>query len=189
MEQCKQLEKTIKELRIANHMSQEDLAKALHVSRQTVSRWERGKNRPEIDNILLMCDLFHVPSNVLLPDELQGIGSTLISSSTQENNQLPEEDTNTQLSIVEEKDQSNFEKHELLEVLILIVVSIAGALIPILGIPLIIFGLLKIKPVGNYRMLTIIISLLCLAIAINNSYFFVNDFVRKDVDIHIEKVN
>lgn len=36
----------LKELRVRNGLSQEDLARILHVSFATVSRWEMGKNKP-----------------------------------------------------------------------------------------------------------------------------------------------
>lgn len=41
-------------------ITQEGLAEQLGVSRQTVSKWEAGTNYPEMDKILVLCDLFHV---------------------------------------------------------------------------------------------------------------------------------
>lgn len=41
-------------------VTQEGLAEQLGVSRQTVSKWEAGTNYPEMDKILVLCDLFHV---------------------------------------------------------------------------------------------------------------------------------
>lgn len=39
---------TVKEIRIKLNMSQEQLARELHVSFATVNRWENGKNRPNM---------------------------------------------------------------------------------------------------------------------------------------------
>ena len=41
-------------------VTQEGLAEQLGVSRQTVSKWEAGTNYPEMDKLLVLCDLFHV---------------------------------------------------------------------------------------------------------------------------------
>lgn len=40
-------------------VTQEGLAEQLGVSRQTVSKWEAGTNYPEMDKLLVLCDLFH----------------------------------------------------------------------------------------------------------------------------------
>ena len=40
-------------------ITQEGLAEQLGVSRQTVSKWEAGTNYPEMDKLLVLCDLFH----------------------------------------------------------------------------------------------------------------------------------
>ena len=49
-------------------ITQEGLAEQLGVSRQTVSKWEAGTNYPEMDKILVLCDLF----NVKLDDLMRG---------------------------------------------------------------------------------------------------------------------
>ena len=43
-----ELNEKLKELRIRSNMSQEQLAEQLHVTRQTVSKWEQGINQPDI---------------------------------------------------------------------------------------------------------------------------------------------
>ncbi len=44
--------KNIKELRCARGLTQEELAERLHVTRQTVSNYETGRTRPDIDMLL-----------------------------------------------------------------------------------------------------------------------------------------
>ena len=41
-------------------LTQEQLAEALDVSNKTISRWERGINLPDYDQVLAVCSLFHV---------------------------------------------------------------------------------------------------------------------------------
>ena len=53
----------IKELREKNNVSQERLAEALQVSRQTVSSWERGEKFPTKKNIERLAAFFKIPEN------------------------------------------------------------------------------------------------------------------------------
>ena len=50
----------IANLRSAAHISQEQLAEELSVSRQSVSKWEVNQSLPQIENILTLCRLFRV---------------------------------------------------------------------------------------------------------------------------------
>ena len=45
-------------LRAQRNMPQEQLAMLLGVSRQAISKWESGKAYPEMDKLLMICDLF-----------------------------------------------------------------------------------------------------------------------------------
>ena len=58
----------IAELRKAAGLSQLDLAKALEVSRQAVSKWETGEGKPDIDNLLPLAKLLHTTVDYLLDD-------------------------------------------------------------------------------------------------------------------------
>ena len=60
----------ITHLRGALGLSQEALAERLQVSRQSVSKWEMDQAQPQVDKILLMCDLFNVSSDELLRDKI-----------------------------------------------------------------------------------------------------------------------
>ena len=48
------------ELRKLNHMSQEQLAEKLDVSRQTLSKWETGESLPDIEKCKAIADYFEV---------------------------------------------------------------------------------------------------------------------------------
>ncbi|CAK1234812.1 helix-turn-helix transcriptional regulator [Fructobacillus cardui] len=53
-------EQDIKRLRQSKKMTQQELADILHVSRQTVSTWENGKNYPSLEILRSICVLFDV---------------------------------------------------------------------------------------------------------------------------------
>lgn len=60
----------IAHLRIANNISQEQLAEMLNVTRQTVSKWESGESLPQIDKVMEICEKFKVTADELLNDKI-----------------------------------------------------------------------------------------------------------------------
>ncbi|KOS29275.1 XRE family transcriptional regulator [Bacillus anthracis] len=60
------LSERLKEERQKRNWSQSDLAEKIHVSRQSVSKWETGKNYPSIEIIIHLSDLFGITIDELL---------------------------------------------------------------------------------------------------------------------------
>ncbi len=60
------INKNIKRLRMSRNMSQDDLAKALFISRQAVSSWEVGRTQPDIEMVGKLSAFFGVPTEELL---------------------------------------------------------------------------------------------------------------------------
>ncbi len=60
------LSENIKKLRILRGLSQVDIAKALHVSKQCVSNWESGNIQPSIDMLLKLAEFFNASTDFLL---------------------------------------------------------------------------------------------------------------------------
>lgn len=66
-----EISEKILQLRKANHMTQEELAEKLDVSRQSVSKWESGQSVPDIDKLVSLSQIFQVTTDSLLkPSEL-----------------------------------------------------------------------------------------------------------------------
>lgn len=55
-------------LRKEKKLSQFDVAEALHVSRQAISKWESGSSVPSTDNLKFLSDLYDVTVDFLLDD-------------------------------------------------------------------------------------------------------------------------
>lgn len=53
-------------LRTRQGQTQEQLAEALEVSRQSVSKWESAQSYPEMDTLLRICELYHVNLDTLM---------------------------------------------------------------------------------------------------------------------------
>ena len=60
------LGKQIAMLRKAHKMSQEDLAAEVNVSRQAVTKWERGEAVPELEKLISLADFFCVSLDLLV---------------------------------------------------------------------------------------------------------------------------
>ena len=57
-------------LRISKDISQEQLAEALSVSRQSVSKWEIGQALPQIDKVIQLAEFFCISTDELLYDKI-----------------------------------------------------------------------------------------------------------------------
>ena len=57
-------------LRIANNISQEELAKNLKVSRQSLSKWENNDTLPPLNTIKDLCQIFKVSADELIDDNI-----------------------------------------------------------------------------------------------------------------------
>lgn len=68
------------DLRKKHHLSQDELANQLFVTRQAVSRWENGETMPNLDTLKLIADIFKISIDTLVGHEnpiCQSCGMTL----------------------------------------------------------------------------------------------------------------
>ncbi len=63
--------KNISELRVANKLTQLELAEKLNYSDKAVSKWERGDSMPDISVLVSIADLFGVPLDYLIREDHQ----------------------------------------------------------------------------------------------------------------------
>lgn len=63
--------KRITELRKKENITQEQLAKMLEVTRQTISNWESDITSPDVNQALELTKIFKVPINDLLNEQLE----------------------------------------------------------------------------------------------------------------------
>ncbi|MDE7339516.1 MAG: helix-turn-helix domain-containing protein [Lachnospiraceae bacterium] len=60
------LNENIRQLRLARNLSQVDLAKALGVTKQSISNWENNNIQPSIDMLIRLSQFFSVSTDYLL---------------------------------------------------------------------------------------------------------------------------
>lgn len=62
-------EKLLK-LRKKKGLSQEEVADILHVTRQTISKWETDQSMPDFDKVVPICNLYEISTEELFHDEV-----------------------------------------------------------------------------------------------------------------------
>jgi len=61
----------LQNIRKRENLSQEELADKLNVSRQSVSKWESGISYPEIEKIIMICEIFRCSMDELVKGEIK----------------------------------------------------------------------------------------------------------------------
>lgn len=59
----------IKQLRISNNMTQDELAKKCYVTRTAVSKWENDNGLPNLESLILISECFNISIDKLLKDD------------------------------------------------------------------------------------------------------------------------
>lgn len=60
----------IKKYRQSIKLTQEELAEKIYVTRQTVSNWENGKNYPDLNSLIMLCNLFNISLDILVKGDV-----------------------------------------------------------------------------------------------------------------------
>ena len=66
-----ELGKQIKMHRQEAHLSQEELANRVYVSRQTISNWENDKNYPDVNSLVLLSEIFQISLDNLIKGDIE----------------------------------------------------------------------------------------------------------------------
>lgn len=63
----------IESLRVKKGLSQKSLAEMIPISQSTLSRWEKGKVVPSIQNVNRICEILDFPAEMLLDEGKEGL--------------------------------------------------------------------------------------------------------------------
>ncbi|MCR8746906.1 helix-turn-helix domain-containing protein [Romboutsia lituseburensis] len=59
----------LKQARLKKELTQENIANILNISRSTISSWEVGRSYPDLENIVLLSDLYNISLDSLLRED------------------------------------------------------------------------------------------------------------------------
>ena len=57
--------------RVNANMTQDEVAKAMNVSKSTIINWEKGRNSPKYSKMVKLCEIYKMPLDyIFLPEPL-----------------------------------------------------------------------------------------------------------------------
>lgn len=144
------MENHLKSIREAKKMSQEEVAKALHISRQSISKWENNRGNPELENLVALSKLYGVSVDELI----NGL------SDTPNPNQI--------------KEQKN--SYDIIKMLLYLAILFASTFISFIGVAVSLTLLIRTRKQG-YPIIFYGGCLLCLLISIFNVFVVLNGYL------------
>lgn len=56
--------------RVNARLKQEDVARIMHISKNTIVNWEKGKVIPSLSNVYMLSTIYNIPpNNIFLPEK------------------------------------------------------------------------------------------------------------------------
>lgn len=138
-------------------LSQEDVAKRLHISRQAVSNWEIGKTEPDLNSVRQLCEIYLISS-----DEILGIEGMLKSQDE------------VQKEVQSAERNKKVDMQALIEVLVVALVLFLASQVAILGVFATIVAVLvafKRKMKGRWVILVVALIAFCVSIVYTYNLF------------------
>ena len=80
------LGKRLKHLRVSNNLTQEELSKKLNIATNTLSNYENGNRQPTIEMLKNIINIFNVPSDFLISDNVNLIQNVQVAASMKNDN-------------------------------------------------------------------------------------------------------
>lgn len=141
--------------------SQTDVAEKLNLSRQAISNWEAGKSYPDLDNIILLSDLYEISV-----DEL--IGKDAIKSADRE----------IDAKTYSEENVLGTASNSILETLCLAVILVLSCQFTVLGIITPIVITIWLKKNKRTQKIIYILCIICLIISLSNGYIMLENILN-----------
>lgn len=143
------LSENLKSAREKANLTQEQVAYQLHISRQSISKWENGKSTPDIYTLKNLSALYNISI-----DEL----------------------TQNHTIQMDKETTSDSEIKKYLETLIFIILSVLSINIPIIGILIPIFILVYSYRKKKINKLIFIVLCICIIIELYHSFVILNHY-------------
>lgn len=153
------------------------MATILHITRQSVSKWERGVVSPDLYNLIKLSDIYKVSIDDLVKKNAD------LKSQIESNNQ----------KIKEKKEQLGKVNTQLYqntnEGLILVLLSIISTLIPPIGIFMPMYVMWRNTKYNSLYKTIIIVSIIAIIISLVNSFVIINDNWPQTNNTTVYKIN
>ncbi|MFL2106154.1 helix-turn-helix domain-containing protein [Desemzia sp. FAM 23991] len=153
----------LKESRIKKGYSQGDVAELLHISRQSISKWENGNSYPDLDNLVKLSNYYEVSIDELL----------------KENQEFKKKIAENEVKIEENYQKLDFIRGNSVkdEGLILLILAFIGCLIAPLGFIVAPFLIKRNKKTNTLYKLVYLACACCLFVNVFVVYSAVGDYM------------
>ncbi|GHP13224.1 hypothetical protein YK48G_06490 [Lentilactobacillus fungorum] len=156
------LSQQLKKARLNKGLSQNEVATILHISRQSISKWENGRSYPDIDNLISLSQLYGISTDQLLQHHDQ------LAQEAKDRQTIPMGDVSPQkvtMALYQNNDEG----------IILLILSLVSALVPIVGVFLPIYVLWRNNKYNSLHKTIIVVSAVVIFISLISLYVIVSD--------------
>ena len=159
--------------------TQEQVANELRITRQSISRWENGKSYPDLDNLVLISELYQVSIDHLIKENEE-----LFKKIDQNAQEI--QDKKQKLVEIEQEVLQITSKEKDESLLLLLLAAVSSLIFP-LGLLLIGFVLIRNKRQNRFYKLIWLVALIVLFINVYSGIGIVGDYLGWG-EVHIEKI-
>ena len=159
--------------------TQEQVANELRVTRQSISRWENGKSYPDLDNLVLISELYQVSIDHLIKENEE-----LFKKIDQNAQEI--QDKKQKLVEIEQEVLQITSKEKDESLLLLLLAAVSSLIFP-LGLLLIGFVLIRNKRQNRFYKLIWLVALIVLFINVYSGIGIVGDYLGWG-EVHVEKI-
>ncbi len=159
--------------------TQEQVANELRITRQSISRWENGKSCPDLDNLVLISELYQVSIDHLIKENEE-----LFKKIDQNAQEI--QDKKQKLREIEQEVLQITGKEKDESLLLLLLAAVSSLIFP-LGLLLIGFVLIRNKRQNRFYKLIWLVGLIVLFINVYSGIGIVGDYLGWG-EVHIEKI-
>ncbi|MCY9806242.1 helix-turn-helix transcriptional regulator [Lentilactobacillus senioris] len=154
----------LKQARRERKLSQNDVATILHISRQSISKWENGRAYPDMDNLILLSDLYQKSIDDLVQNNKE------LRQQIKTNDQKIKEDR-AKLGKINTELYQNRNEGFILLILVLVssLVAPVGVIIPLYVI------FCKNSKYNSFYKIIILVSLIVMIISLISCYVIISD--------------
>jgi len=144
-------------------LSQNEVATILHVTRQSISKWENGRGYPDLDNLVRLSDIYQLSIDELIRENTELASKIQVSNAEIKKKQVQLKKVNTEI-------HQNTD-----EGLILILLVLASALIPPIGMVLPLYAIWRNTKYNSLHKTIIVISIVVMIVSLMGTYVIIDD--------------
>lgn len=153
----------LKNARISTGFSQNEIATILHVTRQSISKWENGRGYPDLDNLIMLSEIYKISIDDLLKEN------------SELKKQIDANDTEIRIKREQLKKVNTSLYQNSDEGIMLIILTIISAIIPPLGIFLPGYIIYRNNKYNSLYKTILVVSIIVIGVSLINTFIIISD--------------